>query len=86
MVFYNCSVHAGYQKLYCSKDYYETSKILHDTEGGTEYEIVIYEAQSSVRNLLKSEKILMQFYCPFLTIQDCLFKSVKYDLVVCQHS
>lgn len=79
MVFYYCSVHAGYQKLYCSKDYDETSKILHDSEGGTESEIVIYEAQSIFSQKFAEvwKKILMQFYCPFLTIQDGLFKSVS---------
>lgn len=48
MAIYYCSVCADYQQLYCSKDYDETSKILHDREGGTESEIVIYETQSIV--------------------------------------
>lgn len=47
MVFYYCSVYAGYQQLYCSKnEARKHSRYMHDSEGGTNSGIVIYEVQS----------------------------------------
>lgn len=87
MVFYYCSVHAGYQHLYCSKDYDETYKTPHNSEGGTESEIVIYEAQSIFSHKFAQvwknpNGILLSFsYHPRLPFWKC-----KYDLVVWQDS